>query len=132
MLITRECDYALRAVRALSDGTKRSVKEVCDAEFIPQQYAYKILKKLENGGIVVSCRGANGGYELVKPLQDLSMLDIVLAVERELLLNECMNCDFDCPNNPANSPCTVHTELCRVQKVLTNALAEKNLQQLFA
>ena len=64
MLLTRECDYALRTVRVLAEGGRQSVGSICKRESVPHQYAYKILKKLEHAGIVRSYRGIHGGYEL--------------------------------------------------------------------
>ena len=46
MLISRETDYALRILRALSDGKKRSIEEICSLEATPKQFAYRIIKKL--------------------------------------------------------------------------------------
>lgn len=44
MLISRETDYALRILRALSDGKKRSIEEICSLEATPKQFAYRIIK----------------------------------------------------------------------------------------
>ena len=130
MLITRECDYAVRAVRALAEGEKKSVKEICDIEHVPQQYAYKILKKLERAGIVKGSRGVSGGYELCKSLDTFTMLDVVYAVEKELLLNECLGDGYQCPNNHPGKPCNAHTELCRIQKVLAEELSAKTMSEI--
>ena len=46
MLVTRETDYAIRALRALSDGNKKTLADICRLEVVPQQFGYKILKKL--------------------------------------------------------------------------------------
>jgi len=46
MTMTRESDYAVRIMRALSHGSLKTVKEICGEEAIPTQFAYKILKKL--------------------------------------------------------------------------------------
>ena len=58
MLITRETDYALRILRALSDGEQITVGDVCKRELLPQQFVYKILKKMEHAGLVRIARGA--------------------------------------------------------------------------
>ena len=52
MFITRECDYAVRVLRALAGETRLSVNEICDREAITAPFAYKILKKLQKAGIV--------------------------------------------------------------------------------
>ena len=46
VLITRETDYALRILQSLLNGEKKSVGEISEQELIPQQFAYKIMKKL--------------------------------------------------------------------------------------
>ena len=47
MLITRECDYAVRVIRALSGEERLSVSDICEKESITAPFAYKILKKLQ-------------------------------------------------------------------------------------
>ena len=64
MLISRETDYALRILRALSDGKKRSIEEICSLEATPKQFAYRIIKKLETAGWIIITRGAEGGCRL--------------------------------------------------------------------
>ena len=51
LLITKETDYALRILRSLADAgnTKTPIKEICDKELLPQQFVYKIAKKLAKG-----------------------------------------------------------------------------------
>ena len=63
MFITRESDYAMRVVRALMGETRLSVSEICEREAITAPFAYKILKKLQNAGIVEGYRGVHGGYD---------------------------------------------------------------------
>lgn len=48
LVITRETDYALRILRALLDGELHAAGEIAQTELLPQAFAYKILKKLEN------------------------------------------------------------------------------------
>ena len=64
MLITRETDYALRILQNLTDGEKRSVGEISQQETIPQQFAYKIAKKLAKAGFIQITRGVDGGCRL--------------------------------------------------------------------
>lgn len=131
MLITRECDYAVRAVRALADYSKKSVKEICDTEEIPLQYAYKILKKLEKGGLVRGSRGTTGGYELIKDLNTFTLYDIVMSIEKELFLNECLEKGYECPHNVQGRQCAPHLEFCRIQTLLMDALKEKTIAEIF-
>ena len=52
MLLSRETDYALRILQSLLGGERKSVGEISREELIPQQFAYKIMKKLSNAGLV--------------------------------------------------------------------------------
>lgn len=130
MLLTRECDYAVRVVRYLANLEVNTVGAICERENIPAPFAYKILKKLEHAGIVKSRRGADGGYQLVKDPDNITLLDIVAAVDKRLFVNECMRQDYICPRNINGNCCGVHDELCRIQDIVINALKEKSMHDL--
>ena len=72
MLLTRECDYAVRILRALSSGKTTSVQDICRAEEISAPITYKLARKLEQSGYVKSYRGAEGGYALSVGLDAVS------------------------------------------------------------
>ena len=61
MLITRECDYAVRVLRALAEEKRVSVSEICEKELITAPFAYKILKKLQKAGMVRGVSGCSWG-----------------------------------------------------------------------
>ena len=123
MLITRECDYAVRIVRALAGGEKLCVNQICEKEDLTPAFVYKILKKLEKKEIVKSFRGSNGGYALKKSLGELTLLDVYLAVEPDFYMIECKNPDKACVHNQSDSSCKVHRELYRIQKQLAKELS---------
>ncbi|EJW97024.1 rrf2 family protein (putative transcriptional regulator), partial [gut metagenome] len=66
MFITRECDYAVRVIRALGGEARLSVGEICERESITAPFAYKILKKLQKAELVKGYRGVHGGYSMAK------------------------------------------------------------------
>jgi Rrf2 family protein len=122
-----ESDYAVRIIRALSGEGRKTVQAICAKERVPQQYGYKILKKLEKGGLVASFRGTNGGYALVKEPEHITLFDIFTAVDGSLLLTECMGHGCECPLNSGGKRCAVHGEFARLQKLLLEGLKEKSL-----
>ena len=73
MIITRETDYALRILRALSDGHRHTMKNICEEAVVPQQFAYKIIAKLATGGVLDSVRGSAAGCLLECHLGELSL-----------------------------------------------------------
>lgn len=127
MLISRECDYSLRIVRALAKEKRLTVGQICTLEHIPQPYAYKIIKKLEKANILKGYRGVRGGYELIAKLTDLSLYDIYLAIEGELIFNECMKEEYNCPNNINGKQCRVHKELAGLQHDVITRMQALNM-----
>ena len=130
MLLTRECDYGIRIIRALSDGEKKTADEICEKENIPSQFAYKILKKLERAGFLLSSRGREGGYWLIMPLDSFSIYDIVTTIDGNLAINACLKEGSDCPFRDGGKPCAVHVELDRIQSVLMNELKGKSILEV--
>jgi len=131
IFFTKECDYGIRIIRALASGMKKTVKEICDAEHIPGQYAYKILKKLERAGFVSSLRGRDGGYRLAKSLDTFSIYDIVSAIDENLFIFECLLEGNRCPNNTdLKQPCAVHIEFDRIQNSLVAEMSKKTMLEI--
>lgn len=122
MLITRECDYAIRIIRALSFGGLSNIQTICSQEQMTQPIAYKIARKLEKSGFIKSFRGSTGGYALNCDLETTSLYDILTVIEPELLLIECMQPGRGCLVNQPGKPCFVHGEFSRIQQLLYQEL----------
>lgn len=131
MLFTRECDYGVRVIRALSSGELVSVSKICEMEYLSSAIAYKVTRKLEKAGLVESHRGTNGGYCLKRPLSDISLYDVCTAIDPDILLMECMKAGHCCPKNTEDAPCIVHHEFCRLQSLLLQEMKAKFLSELF-
>jgi len=129
MLVTREMDYAVRAIRALHRNGQLPAPEIARREHIQTGVTYKMLKKLAKAGIVESRRGAEGGYLLSRPCSELTLWDLFHALGEDLLLTECLRPDFLCENNPEGC-CGVHREFCRIQHRLEEELKQKTLEEL--
>lgn len=127
MIITRECDYSIRVIRALSSYEVVNVSNICMMENIPETFAYKICRKLERAGIIQSFRGSTGGYKLVADAAILTLYDIVSAVNKNLYISSCTNEENICSQNTNEKPCMVHREFCRIQAMLTAELKKKSI-----
>jgi len=130
MFLTKECDYGIRIIRALANGEKATAEEICAAESIPGQFAYKILKKLERVGFLMSSRGREGGYWLIQPLDSMTIYDIVSSIDDNLFINECLRGDRPCVRNIDDEVCAVHKELERVQGILISELKKHTILQV--
>lgn len=131
MFITRECDYAVRVIRALAGEQRLSVTEICEKEAITAPFAYKILKKLQKSRIVRGYRGVHGGYSLDRGLNELTLHDVYKAIDPALFIIECMDPENRCIRDGQDGlPCKVHQELVSIQNELWAMLQRKTLQQI--
>jgi Rrf2 family protein len=131
MLITRETDYALRILRALSNGEQATVGDVCKRELLPQQFAYKILKKMEQAGFVRIARGVEGGCRLTADLEKTSLYDLIEAMKADHLVSACMQLGFQCAwRRNGASRCMVHEQLRHIQEVLDTELRRHSLRNI--
>ena len=88
MHVTAKADYAVRAVielAASSQESPRKVDDVARAQAIPVSFLENILTQLRSAGVVRSQRGPEGGYWLAKPATDVSLADVIRAVEGPLV-----------------------------------------------
>ena len=84
-----------QAIRALSclatcANPPANIKEIAECSDVPQPYLAKILKKLNDAGIVDSRRGKNGGIWLARPAKLISLFDISVALEGKDFLGHCL------------------------------------------
>jgi Rrf2 family protein len=109
MQITRQADYAIRAVRYLSGlepNQRAATSLVAKDQRIPPSFLAKIISQLSIAGLLHTSRGARGGVSLARPSKDISLLDVVEAIDGPIYLNECVAdasmCTFDddCPLKP--------------------------------
>lgn len=86
MRITAKVDYAVRATAELAAASTRFVKgeAVAERQGIPAKFLENILADLRRAQIVGSQRGAEGGYRLARPAEDISIADVIRAVEGPL------------------------------------------------
>ena len=83
MRVSAKADYALRAVAELAAASDAPLKRerVASAQDIPMDYLENILLELKHGGIVQSQRGAGGGFRLARPPDEISLADVIRAVD---------------------------------------------------
>ena len=88
MHVTAKADYAVRAVIELAGSSQekpRKVDEVAKAQGIPVSFLENILTQLRSSGVVRSQRGPEGGYWLAHPADEVTLADIIRAVEGPLV-----------------------------------------------
>jgi Rrf2 family protein len=91
--LTKRADYAIRAVLALSradDGERLSVRRIAADERVPQRFLPQVMGDLVRAGLVEGTVGRSGGYRLAKPSGEISMLEVVEAVEGDSRRRVCV------------------------------------------
>lgn len=100
-LITREIDYAVRALIYLADNKNEgivSVPELVDELGITRPFLRKIMQLLAKAGVIKSYKGNKGGFRLIKKPDDVYLIDIVEIFQGDFSLNECILNKDICPN----------------------------------
>lgn len=130
MQITRQADYAVRAVVYLAEHDEArpiATADIGRRQHIPLTFLAKILPHLAAAGIVHTLRGAHGGVSLGRPAEEISLLEIVETIDGPMLLNDCV---LDASGCPLGENCAVHTVWCQAQADLVDRLARTNMAQL--
>jgi Rrf2 family protein len=134
MQITRQADYALRAVVFLSrlgDDQRAATSQIAQEQKIPPSFLAKIVSQLSVAGLLQTSRGARGGVSLARSPEKITVLDVIEAIDGPILLNECVGsggvCVFgdDCPMKPIW--CDTQAELVgKLKKITFNQFANTN------
>jgi Rrf2 family protein len=122
MQITRQADYAVRAVlhvAQLEDGERLATSVIAEEENIPLPFLAKIVSQLSVKGILDAMRGASGGVRLARPARDISLLEVIEAIDGEISLNRCVLNEDACPTT---AECPVHEVWCEAQHELVARL----------
>lgn len=120
----------MRVLRGLKDGRMHSVRELTQDQMIPQAFTYKIIKKLDRAGLVEVVRGSAGGCRLKADLEQVSLADLMNAVEGSRGLSACMDPDYVCPWQQAYHGCSIHCQLAQIQQRLEQELRGYRLSSL--
>ncbi|MBL8101787.1 MAG: Rrf2 family transcriptional regulator [Anaerolineales bacterium] len=108
MQITRQADYAVRAVLHLArNGEGRTATStIAEEQRIPPSFLAKIVSQLSIAGLLHTSRGARGGVTLARTPKEITLLEVIEAIDGPIQLNECVGdtgtCAFDadCPLRP--------------------------------
>lgn len=85
MRITAKVDYAIRACAELAGaGHQATAEHLARAQGVPLSFLENILRELRQAGVVHAQRGAEGGYRLARPAQEITLAEVIRAVEGPL------------------------------------------------
>ena len=129
MQITRQADYAVRAVlylAQLGSEQRAATSQIAEEQHIPPSFLAKIVSQLSVAGILQTSRGARGGVSLARSPEQISMLEVVEAIDGPILLNECVADGGACPFGDS---CPMQPVWCDAQYELVQRLKSTNFDQ---
>jgi len=129
MQITRQADYALRAMVYLArqeQDQRAATSQIAEVQRIPPSFLAKIISQLAIAGLIHTSRGARGGVTLARQPVDISVLEVVEAIDGPIMLNECTDDPASCPFGPdcPLRPLWCNTQAELVDKLKTTTFAE--------
>jgi Rrf2 family iron-sulfur cluster assembly transcriptional regulator len=130
MQITREGDYGIRSVLYLARQPFKKVSfvnEISEEYKIPRSFLAKILQKLVKAKLVRSYRGVKGGFSLAKQAREISVLDVLEAIEGKLAINVCLEDKKKCS---FSKHCPTHFLWNSVQTKVLDTLKKANFDDL--
>ena len=132
MKISRKSDYALRAVlyiaRQASDK-RSSINAIAESERVPRDFLAKILKELTRAEILKSYQGVHGGYQLSRTPAQISVLDVIEAMDGPLGINLCVRGKNGCDCEHSDR-CAMYPFWRKLQTQLRSALKNETFAKL--
>ncbi|HQB94637.1 MAG TPA: Rrf2 family transcriptional regulator [Candidatus Omnitrophota bacterium] len=130
-LITRNTDYALRALCYIAEQEKDSVSvpEMVAALHIPRPFLRKLLQTLSAEGILQSFKGQGGGFTLARDPEQIRLTELIRIFQGTVELNECIFKRKVCPNR---ATCRLKREIDAIEKDVLRRLSAINIASLTA
>jgi Rrf2 family protein len=127
-MFSQTTEYALRAMVILASDPDRSWKtsEIADLSKVPVDYLSKVLQHLGRAKLVLGSRGAKGGFKLGRPPGDLTILEVVQAVDP---LPRIRQCPLGLKSHGTNL-CPLHRRMDNAMEMVEKAFATSTLQEL--
>jgi len=133
--LSKKADYALIAMKHLAlRGDRRSeesasAREIAELYDIPIELMAKVLQRLVRGGLLASHQGTRGGYQLARTPSQISVADVIQAIDGPVTVTACSTEEGQCEQF---AKCNVRDPLWRVRERILSALGECTIAELAA
>lgn len=127
-MFSHTVEYALRAVAALAEDWERphAVQKIAERTRMPNDYLAKVMQSLCRAGVVQALRGRHGGYQLAKAPDQLTLLEVINAVDQ---IKRIERCPLGLPGHGTNL-CPLHRRLDDSIRETENAFRYTTLSEL--
>jgi Rrf2 family protein len=130
LIFSRQCEYALQAILYLAlqpEGEMTSIKKLARKLKIPYHFLGKILQDLSRKRLLVSLKGPTGGFALSLPAREITLYQIVDAIDGDAFRRNCILGFSQCS---AAEPCAVHSTWATLREEVYQMLMSKNVGEL--
>ena len=131
--LSKKADYALIAMKHLAQkrcgGTSICAREIAEQYDIPIELMAKVLQRLVRRGLLASHQGTRGGYQLGRTPTQISVADVIQAIDGPVTVTACSTEEGTCDQY---SKCNVRDPLWRVRERILTALGECTIAELAA
>jgi Rrf2 family transcriptional regulator, iron-sulfur cluster assembly transcription factor len=130
MIYSRSAEYAIRAfvhLAQVQEGKYEMVKNIAEQEQIPAHFLAKILQQLARKGLLRSSKGPTGGFSLRVPAAEISLLDIVSALDGIQEYERCASGLEECNKD---MPCSMHDSWEALRKRILEYLGSNSIADL--
>ena len=129
-MLSKSCEYGLRAslyLASLDHDGYVSISKISEDLDISFPFLTKIFQKLNDAGLLDSQRGPKGGVALTKPAEEVSLYEIVVAIDGDDLFSECV---LGLPNCGDAKPCPLHDEWAEKRSAVETMFRNATLTEL--
>ena len=128
-LLTKESDYAIRALLVLASNPEETIssKTIAEMEKIPLQFLRRILQTLTKAGMITTREGVNGGVRLAVKAEDIPLSKIITLYQGEIQFTECLFRKKVC-HNRAN--CVLRHRIMAIENSVANELSAVSIGTL--
>lgn len=130
VLFSRQCEYAIQGILYLAlkpEGEMTSIKELTERLDIPYHFLAKILQRLAVTGLLTSSKGPSGGFALGRPAKNITLFDIVEAIDGTEFMEKCV---LGFPECSGKNPCSVHPKWGGLRDEIYQMLVSKNIAEM--
>jgi Rrf2 family protein len=128
--LSKKADYALMAMKHLAlrgDRASSSAREIAEQYNIPIELMAKVLQRLVQRGLLASHQGTRGGYHLARQPAQISVADVIQAIDGPVTVTACSTDDESCDQF---AKCNVRDPLWRVRARILAALGDCTIAEL--
>lgn len=128
-LFSKKCEYVLRALLCAADdsGTARfRARDICERAGVPESYSRKVFQSLVQGGFLRAVLGPGGGYELRHKPSQITLLEVIHAVDGDLTFGKCLLGRPRC----GSTPCLLHNVWGEIRENIVKSLSQLTLSDI--